>query len=106
MICDVYIEQNSENLESIPNFQFGCYEPDEEPVLCEGIKLLEWYSLQKNGEFKLVNKFNKEQYSDIKEIKSKFFETSYKNTFKYNCPFKMEYIINECNNEDICNKGE
>ena len=100
MICDVYVEQNSENLESIPNFQFECFEPYEDAVLYEGIKLLECYSLQKNGEFKLENKFNKEQYFDIKEIKNKFSEMSYKNVFKCNCPFKMEYLIKELNVED------
>lgn len=106
MICDVYVEQNTENLESIQNFQFECYEPHENLVPCDGIKLLEYYSLQKNGEFKLEKKFNKEQYSDIKEIKSKFFETSYKNIFKCNCPFEIEYLIKELNNEGICNKVE
>ena len=105
MVCDVYVEQNSES-ESILNFQFECYDPNEDLVLCEGIELLEYYSLQKNGEFKLVKKFNKEQYSDIKKIKSKFSETSHKNVFKYNCPFKMEYLIKELNNEDICNNVE
>jgi hypothetical protein len=101
MICDVYVEKNSENLESIPNFQFECFEPYEDPVLYEEIKLLECYSLQKNGEFKLERKFNKEQYSNIKEIKSKFSETPYKYIFKCNCPFKMEYLIKEWNNESI-----
>jgi hypothetical protein len=106
MICDVYFEQNSKNLESIPKFLFECYEPDEDAVLYEGMELLECYSLQKNGEFKLLHKFNKKQYSDIKEIKSKFSETSCENVFKFNCPFKMEYLIKEWNNEDICNKRE
>ena len=99
MICDVYVEKNPEKLESVLNFQFECYEPDEDAVLCEGIKLLECYSLQKNGEFKLIKKFNKEQYSDIKKIKSKFSETSHKNVFKFNCSFKMEYLIKELNND-------
>lgn len=106
MICDVLVEKNHEKSRINLIFRFGCYDPNEELLLDEGIELLEFYCLQKNGEFKLARKFNKEQYSDIKEIKSKFSETSYKNVFKCNCPFKMEYLIKELNSEDICNKVE
>lgn len=98
MVCYVFVEENSEKSLINLNFQFECFEPYEDPLLYEGIELLECYSLQKNGEFKLEKKFNKEQYSDIKEIKSKFSETSYKNIFKCNCPFKIEYLIKEWNN--------
>ena len=97
MICYVYVELNYENLEPIINFQFECFEPHEDLLLYEGMELLELYSLQKNGEFKLLEKFNKEQYSDIKEIKSKFSEISCENVFKFNCPFKMEYLIKKWN---------
>lgn len=97
MACYVFVGKNSEKSRINLNFQFECFGPYEDLLLYEGMELLELYSLQKNGEFKLLNKFNKEQYSDIKEIKSKFSETSCENVFKFNCPFKMEYLIKEWN---------
>ena len=97
MTCYVFVEKNSEKSRINLYFQFECFEPHEDLLLYEGMELLELYSLQKNGEFKLLNKFNKEQHSNIKEIKSKFSETSCENVFKFNCPFKMEYLIKEWN---------